>query len=110
MQEAWALHCRSWPRPQRRTSARSRWPTSSTTCAPGSRLSEQDVARATGAEEATVREWIERKAVPMGVQANRLAELIAVVEEMALNIEPDGISGMAAAARFRRSTASRPRT
>ena len=54
-------------------------------------LSEQDVARVTGAEEATVRQWIERKAVPMGVQANRLAELIAVVEEMALNIQPDGI-------------------
>jgi DNA-binding transcriptional regulator YiaG len=54
-------------------------------------LSERDVARATGAEQATVRQWIERKAAPMGVEANRLAELIAVVEEMALNIEPDGI-------------------
>lgn len=54
-------------------------------------LSEQDVAHATGAEQATVRQWIERKAAPMGVEANRLAELIAVVEEMALNIEPDGI-------------------
>ena len=42
-------------------------------------------------DEATVRGWIERKAVPMGVHANRLAELIAVVEEMALNIQPDGI-------------------
>jgi hypothetical protein len=54
-------------------------------------LSAQDVARATGAEQATVRQWIERKAAPMGVEANRLAELIAVVEEMALNIEPGGI-------------------
>jgi|SRR5450755_353621 DNA-binding transcriptional regulator YiaG len=54
-------------------------------------LSEQDVARATGAEQATVRQWIERKAAPMGVEANRLAELVAVVEEMALNIQPDGI-------------------
>jgi hypothetical protein len=42
-------------------------------------------------DEATVRSWIERKAVPMGGHANRLAELIAVVEEMALNIQPDGI-------------------
>jgi hypothetical protein len=42
-------------------------------------------------DEATVHGWIERKAAPMGVHANRLAELIAVVEEMALNIEPDGI-------------------
>ena len=54
-------------------------------------LSERDVARATGAEQATVRRWIERKAAPMGVDANRLAELIAVVEEMALNIQPDSI-------------------
>lgn len=56
-------------------------------------LSEQDVARATGAHEATVRQWMERKAAPMGAQANRLAEVIAVVEEMALNIQPDGIAG-----------------
>jgi DNA-binding transcriptional regulator YiaG len=55
-------------------------------------LSEGDVARATEVDEATVRQWVERKAVPMGVHANRLAELIAVVEEMALNIQPDGIS------------------
>jgi hypothetical protein len=54
-------------------------------------LSEQDIARATGAEPATVRQWIERKAAAMGVEANRLAELIAVVEEMALNIERDSI-------------------
>ena len=54
-------------------------------------LSEGDVARATGADEATVRQWIERKAVPMGVHANRLAELVAVVEEKALNIQADGI-------------------
>jgi len=37
------------------------------------------VVRATGVDEATVRQWVERKAVPMGVHANRLAELIAVV-------------------------------
>ncbi len=54
-------------------------------------VSEEDVARATGAELTTVRQWIERKAAPTGVKANRLAELIAVVEEMALNIHPDGI-------------------
>jgi hypothetical protein len=39
-----------------------------------------------------VRQWLERRAAPMGVEANRLTELISVVEEMALNIEPDGIS------------------
>ena len=42
-------------------------------------LSEHDVARATGVDEATVREWIERKSPPTGVRANRLNELIAVV-------------------------------
>lgn len=54
-------------------------------------VSEEDVARATGAELGTVRQWIERKAAPTGVEANRLAELIAVIEEMTLNIHPDGI-------------------
>jgi hypothetical protein len=56
-------------------------------------LAEGDVARATGADQATVRDWIERKAAPMGVYANRLAELIAVVEEMALNVKGDTIPG-----------------
>ena len=56
-------------------------------------LSEEDVARATGVKRAIVRQWIERKAAPMGAQANRLAELIAVVEEMALNIQPEHIAG-----------------
>jgi hypothetical protein len=47
-------------------------------------LSEADVARATGADPAIARQWIERTEPPMGVFANRLAELMAVVEEMAL--------------------------
>ncbi len=55
-------------------------------------LSDADVARATGVEPATAREWIERKAAPVGMHANRLAELIAVVEELALNVKPDGIA------------------
>jgi hypothetical protein len=49
------------------------------------------VARATGADEATVHGWIERRAAPMGEQVNRLAELIAVVEEMALNVKGKSI-------------------
>jgi hypothetical protein len=48
---------------------------------------------ATGADQATVRDWIERKGAPMGVFANRLAELIAVVEELALNVKGDAIPG-----------------
>jgi DNA-binding transcriptional regulator YiaG len=56
-------------------------------------LSERDVARTTGADEATVRSWLERKTAPMGAQANRLAELVAVLEEMALNVKPEGLAG-----------------
>lgn len=54
-------------------------------------LSERDVARATGVDEATVHEWIERKSPPAGVHANRLNELIAVVDEMALNMKAESI-------------------
>jgi DNA-binding transcriptional regulator YiaG len=56
-------------------------------------LSESDIARATGTDEATVRTWIDRKAAPMGDQANRLSELIAVVDEMALNVKAESIPG-----------------
>ncbi len=56
-------------------------------------LSERDIARATGADEATVRNWIDRKAAPAGDEANRLSELIAVVDEMALNVKVDSIPG-----------------
>ena len=56
-------------------------------------LSERDVARATGADEQTVRTWLGRTAAPEGVQANRLAELIAVVEEMAFNLKPESLPG-----------------
>jgi DNA-binding transcriptional regulator YiaG len=54
-------------------------------------LSERDIARATGADEDTVGAWLARKAVPTGIQANRLMETIAVVEEMALNVRPEGL-------------------
>lgn len=55
-------------------------------------VSERDIARATGADEETVRDWLARKAPPAGVQANRLLETIAVIEEMALNVRPEGLS------------------
>jgi DNA-binding transcriptional regulator YiaG len=54
-------------------------------------LSALEVARATGADETTVREWFDRKAAPIGASASRLAELIAVVDEMALNVKADSI-------------------
>src|ERR1700722_8895590 len=52
-------------------------------------LSEQDVARATGAELATVQAWLGREAAPMGAYANRLTELIAVIDEMAGTFKPE---------------------
>jgi DNA-binding transcriptional regulator YiaG len=42
-------------------------------------LSVLEVARATGADETTVREWFDRKTAPIGASASRLAELIALV-------------------------------
>jgi hypothetical protein len=56
-------------------------------------LSDADVTRATGAETAVVHQWIDRAAPPMGVFANRLVELMAVVDEMALNVKPEDIAG-----------------
>jgi hypothetical protein len=54
-------------------------------------LSEAIIARSTGADAITVHDWIERTHPPMGELVNRLAELMAVVEEMALNVSPDRI-------------------
>ena len=56
-------------------------------------LTESEIARATGADETTVRSWITRTAPPMGTHANRIAELVAVVEEMALNVKAEAIPG-----------------
>jgi hypothetical protein len=56
-------------------------------------LSEEDVAQATGADPVIARQWIERTEPPMGVFANRLTELVSIVEEMALNVTPEGIPG-----------------
>jgi hypothetical protein len=54
-------------------------------------LSEQDVARATGADLATVQAWLGREAAPMGAHANRLTELIAVIDEMAGTFKPESV-------------------
>jgi hypothetical protein len=56
-------------------------------------LSDADVARPTGADPSVARQWIERTEPPIGVLANRLAELMSVVEEMALNVKPECIPG-----------------
>jgi len=54
-------------------------------------LSNQDIARATGAGVSTVGTWMRRTRVPTGERAERLAELSAIVERLARVMEPDYI-------------------
>jgi transcriptional regulator with XRE-family HTH domain len=51
-------------------------------------LSDQDIARATGAAPSTVREWLARRSAPTGVRAERLAELSSLVERLTRVIRP----------------------
>ncbi len=46
-------------------------------------LSVADIARATGANETTVRAWLRGARSPSGMRAERLAELSAIVERLA---------------------------
>lgn len=54
-------------------------------------LSAADIARATGADESTVRAWLRDKQSPSGQRAERLAELAALVERLALVMDPEYI-------------------
>jgi hypothetical protein len=54
-------------------------------------LSDQLIARATGAAASTVRGWLALRSEPTGQRAERVAELSAVVERLARVIEPDYI-------------------
>ena len=54
-------------------------------------LSTADVTAATGADEATVLSWLERREGPAGDEAARLSELIAVVEMLEESTRPDAI-------------------
>ncbi|MGH7922907.1 MAG: hypothetical protein ACREQM_23615 [Candidatus Dormibacteraceae bacterium] len=56
-------------------------------------LSEVQIARGTGADEGTVRGWLERREVPAGVEGQRLVELVAFVEEMARNVQGETLAG-----------------
>lgn len=49
-------------------------------------ISEAQIARATLAEPATIQAWVRRREAPAGLEAQRLTELVALVEEMARNI------------------------
>jgi hypothetical protein len=53
-------------------------------------LTDDNVAAA-GVDEKTVARWIERTATPVGEQAARLSELIAVVERLEVSTKPDAI-------------------
>jgi len=55
------------------------------------RLSDRDIARATGAGVSTVGAWLRRTRSPRGERAERLAELSAIVERLARVIEPSYI-------------------
>ena len=52
-------------------------------------LSVPDVARATGANETTVRAWLRDTRSPSGAYAERLAELSSIVERLVQVIERD---------------------
>lgn len=45
-------------------------------------LSDQDLARATGAARSTVRAWLAERSAPTGERAERLIELAAMVERL----------------------------
>lgn len=51
-------------------------------------LSVADIARATGANQTTVRAWLREARSPAGMHAERLAELTAIVDRVARVMEP----------------------
>lgn len=55
-------------------------------------LSDQDIARVTGAGVSTVGAWMRRTRRPTGLRAERLAELSAVVERLAQVMDAEYIS------------------
>jgi hypothetical protein len=54
-------------------------------------MSEAQIARATLADPATIQAWLRRQQAPAGLEAQRLTELVAFVEEMARNIRGDAL-------------------
>jgi uncharacterized protein (DUF2384 family) len=51
-------------------------------------LTTPDIARATGADETTVRAWLRDKRSPSGTYAERLAELSSIVERLVRVMQP----------------------
>lgn len=54
-------------------------------------LSDQLIARATGAARSTVRGWLALRTEPTGRRAERVAELSAIVERLARVMQPEYI-------------------
>ena len=54
-------------------------------------LSESQIARATLADPATIQAWLRRRQAPAELEAQRVTELVAFVEEMARNIRGDAL-------------------
>jgi transcriptional regulator with XRE-family HTH domain len=54
-------------------------------------LTETDIARATGVAPSTARAWLAGTRSPTGERAERLIELVAMVERLATVIRPDYI-------------------
>jgi transcriptional regulator with XRE-family HTH domain len=54
-------------------------------------LSDQDLARATGAARSTARGWLAERSAPTGERAERLIELAAMVERLERLMAPDYI-------------------
>lgn len=56
-------------------------------------LTEAQIARGTGADDETVREWLERRRAPAGQEGSHLAELVAFVQEMARDLHGETHAG-----------------
>ncbi len=54
-------------------------------------LTDDDLARATGAARSTARAWLAGRSSPTGERAERLIELLAIVERLEQLIKPDYI-------------------
>ncbi|MGO9819532.1 MAG: hypothetical protein ACLPTJ_02625 [Solirubrobacteraceae bacterium] len=56
-------------------------------------MTEAQIARATQAEPAAIRLWLQRRKAPAGLEAHRLTELMAFVQEMARNLHGETLAG-----------------
>lgn len=54
-------------------------------------LSDAQIAKAVGAAPSTVRDWLARRSSPTGRRAERLAELVEIVDRLARVMDPEYI-------------------